>query len=110
MARLQVITLEELLEMQVNDDEFTWVEALPRKAFDEGHIPGAVNIPMEHVAENAEKHLDNEDTVVVYCQNYACKASGVVAGKLLKLGYEDTVDFAAGKDGWTDAGFELETG
>lgn len=109
MVRIKMITLEDVLEMQVNDEPFTFVEALPRDHFDEGHLPGAVNIPLNQVDKLAPDLLDKGDTVVVYCASYACKASTHVTRKLLELGYRNVLDYKGGKKEWKREGFKLET-
>jgi rhodanese-related sulfurtransferase len=108
MTRIRFITLEELLEMKVNNDDFTLIEALPEEAFKQGHIPGAVNIPSENIAQK-ESQVDKAKPVVTYCANYACQASTVAAKKLIDLGFEDVRDFKAGKQAWKDADLELDT-
>lgn len=107
--KLRFITLEKLLEMKANEEAFTLVDALPTESYEEGHIPGAVSIPSDDIAAKADEELTKEDVVVTYCASYSCKASTVAARKLLELGYEKTLDYKAGKKGWTEAGLELET-
>ncbi len=106
---LQLITIEQLLEMQINEVPFTIVDSLPRESYEEGHIPGAVNIPSDDIARKANDLLDKNGTIITYCANYVCDASTVAARKLIDLGYQRVLDFKAGKKAWKDAGFELES-
>ena len=106
MAKIKFIPIETLLEMQKNNEEFKLVEVLAEEYYNQGHIPGAINIPLDQL-ESTDK-LAKTDTIVVYCASYTCEASTKATKKLLELGYENVVDFKAGKKGWTDAGFELE--
>jgi rhodanese-related sulfurtransferase len=108
MTRLKFITLEKLLEMKENKDVFTLVDALPEESYREGHIPGAINMPSEKIARQAEAQLDKTATIVTYCGSYACKASTIAARKLIGIGYKNVLDFKAGKKAWKDAGFEWE--
>lgn len=108
MARLKYVPLEELLTMMENNDKFKLVEALSEEAYREGHIPGAVNVPVERATEEAGRKLKKSDKIVVYCASYTCHASTKLARQLMKLGYKKVMDFKAGKKGWTDAGLELE--
>jgi rhodanese-related sulfurtransferase len=51
-------------------DEFLLVETLPETAYHHAHLPGAVNLPPEKVAELAPTLLpDKHAEVVVYCAN-----------------------------------------
>jgi len=108
VQRLKMVTIEELLEKQANEEEFALVDTLPEDSFREGHLPGAVNMPSDEVAQRAAEELDKEATIVTYCANYTCQASTVAAKKLIELGYANVLDFKAGKQGWQKAGFELE--
>lgn len=108
MVRIKFISLDQLLEMKANNDRFKLVEVLSEDNFKEGHIPGAINLPMDKLAVLAKKYLKKTDTIVVYCASYACHASTKAAELLLKMGYRKTLDFKASKKGWIDAGLELE--
>lgn len=108
MVKIKFISLDQLLEMKVNNDKFKLVEVLSEDNFEEGHIPGAINLPIDKLSSLAKKYLKKTETIVVYCASYACHASTHAAEILLKMGYKKTLDFKASKKGWTDAGLELE--
>ena len=108
MKKLTFITIERLLEMNANDEKFTLVDVLSEESYKEGHIPGAINIPLGNLESLAERYLDRKDTIVVYCGSYSCQASTKATKKLLEMGYENTLDFKAGKRGWQHAGLGLE--
>ena len=104
---LELITLERLLEMRENGERFTLVEVLPEPSFKEGHLPDAINIPVESLETEAPRLLGRHDKVVVYCGGYMCAASTKAARKLAEMGYKHALDFKAGKNGWKAAGFPL---
>jgi rhodanese-related sulfurtransferase len=110
MKQIMMISVEKLLEMQVNRQDFVLIEVLSEEHFNNGHIPGAIHIPLNELNEEtlAKNYITKEDTIVVYCTTYSCPASTEAAIKLLEMGYEKTYDFKAGKQGWDAAGFELE--
>lgn len=110
MKRIKFIALDQLLEMKTNHDDFMIVDVLSPEKFQDGHIPGAVNIPANKIAQEAKNRIDKKDTVVVYCGSYTCGASTVAARELLDLGYTKTLDFKGGKKAWTNAGMDLEIG
>jgi rhodanese-related sulfurtransferase len=72
----------------------------------EGHIPGAVNIPIRTLAQNLDK-VPTDRQVYVYC------ASGFRAGQALSslgmLGYDNVLSYKPGWAGWTDAGEDVST-
>jgi rhodanese-related sulfurtransferase len=43
------------------------VEVLPRDEFEEEHLPGAINMPLRKLEEDAPRALDPSRPVVVYC-------------------------------------------
>ncbi|HMA61676.1 MAG TPA: rhodanese-like domain-containing protein [bacterium] len=108
MVKIKTITIEKLLEMKHNNEDFKLVEVLNNKAYNHGHIPGAINIPAGELSERAPEELDKDETIVVYCSSYSCTASPSAAKKLTSMGYKNVYDFSAGKLGWEDAGLELE--
>jgi len=106
--KLAFITIERLLEMNANDEKFTLVDVLSEESYKEGHIPGSINIPLGNLEPLAERYLDRKDTIVVYCGSYSCQASTKATKKLQEMGYENTLDFKAGKRGWQHVGLGLE--
>jgi rhodanese-related sulfurtransferase len=63
---VKFITTEGLLEMRANDQNFKLVEVLAREEFRKGHIPRAINIPLDQLPELSKEYLTKSDTVVVY--------------------------------------------
>jgi rhodanese-related sulfurtransferase len=103
------ITRAELRDLLHTD--VTIVEALPPEYFEQGHIPGAINLPHTEVRERADELLpDKHAPIVVYCANLPCRNSEVAAIVLTKLGYTDVREYAEGKDDWREAGLPLEQG
>ena len=102
-----MIPIETILELKANDEPFKLVEALLEEDYDRGYIMGAINVPLAKLENKALEILDKDETIVVYCGSYSCGASTKAAKKLVDIGYEDVLDFKAGKKGWVDAGFPL---
>lgn len=85
------------------------VEALPARYFDQGHLPGALNINVDEVKAKAPALLPRRDApIVVYCASETCRNSDQVAVQLLALGYADVAVFKGGKAAWEAAGLALE--
>jgi len=86
----------------------TVVEALPVRAYEAEHIPGAVNVPGELTAELAVAiEPDPARTLVVYCSGASCARSKVTAAAFERLGYHDVRVYAGGKSDWWQAGLPL---
>jgi len=108
MARLKFVSIDQLLEMQANNETFRLVEVLREEKFNQGHIPGAINIPADMLGQGAPGQLNKNDAIVVYCSSYACRASTNAARLLQGMGFGNVLDFKGGKKAWVDAGLELE--
>lgn len=108
MAKIRFMTIEQLLEIIENKEKFKLVEVLSEDSYNDGHIPGAINIPVDRLQKEASRKLKKTDTIVVYCASYHCHASTNAAKMLLKMGYKKTLDFKGGKKLWVDSGLELE--
>ena len=46
------------------------VEVLPAEQYEQLHLPGAINLPLKELAEQAQRRLDRSRPVIVYCNNY----------------------------------------
>ena len=46
------------------------VEVLPRKEYEEEHLPRAINIPLKELNRASAAQLDRERSVIVYCHDY----------------------------------------
>lgn len=86
-------------------------EILGPQYFEAGHLPGAINLPLEGFGENALRSLPNKSAdIVVYCASATCQNSDIAARKLQSLGYQNVRLFRGGKAAWKDAGHALVTG
>jgi rhodanese-related sulfurtransferase len=105
---VETITREELREL-VGAGEVTLVHALPEPYFRKEHIPGALQLDHERVAEQAPERLPDKDArIVTYCADLACPNSEIAANRLIALGYTDVRQYAEGIAGWIEAGLPVE--
>jgi rhodanese-related sulfurtransferase len=52
----------------VRDPRVAVLDVLSREAYTAGHLPGAINIPLQQLRERAADELsDRDQAVVVYC-------------------------------------------
>ena len=106
----RTITRQEIVELLDAGAPLHLVETLRPQHFEQAHLPGAVLIEMETVAEQAPAVLPDRDALVItYCSNTACQNSRVVSEKLAKLGYTDVRRYEQGKQDWIDAGLPVES-
>lgn len=105
------ITREELSAKIHQHARFILVEALPAQYYDAGHLPGAINLPLDAIENRSGDVLPDKDTeVVVYCSGPTCQNSHVAQRKLATMGYSNVRVFSGGKAEWSQAGETLVTG
>lgn len=97
------------LKRAIDSGEVTVVETLRAAHFAQGHLPGAIHIHFEAIADEAPEWLpDKNAAIVTYCSNTACRNSEAAANRLVAMGYTNVRKYAAGKDDWRDSGLPLE--
>ncbi|MBS3765064.1 rhodanese-like domain-containing protein [Candidatus Bipolaricaulota bacterium] len=100
----------EKLESKLEDQcGFTLIEVLEEEEYEQGHIPGAINIPLEEIGREVKDKLETEQEIIVYCADEDCGASPAAAEKLDKLGFENVRDYEGGKKDWVEAGNRITT-
>jgi rhodanese-related sulfurtransferase len=109
-AAVREINVAELATRLASAQPPLIAEILGPAAFAAGHLPRAINLPLEGFAENALRALPSKAAeVVVYCASATCQNSDIAARKLQSLGYQNVRLFKAGKAAWKDAGHPLVT-
>ena len=105
MARLMSSTeLHERID-RIND-EFVLVDLHPADAFQRDHIPGAINIPLDKLEEQALKTLNKNKRVIVYGDESKDIPSEKAAELLESLGFRKVADFDGGIAAWKHAGYK----
>jgi rhodanese-related sulfurtransferase len=74
--------------------------------YEEGHIPGAVNIPLRELAANVDK-IPTDRQVFVYCKSGY--RAGVAVSSLRMMGYDNALSFSGSWLAWTGAEEEVST-
>ena len=85
------------------------IDARSPEAYQNEHIPGAINIPHRKMNEETTKHLDKTALVVIYCDGIGCNASTKGALNMTKLGYR-VKELMGGLDWWKRDGHKTEGG
>ena len=104
------ITAQELSARIREHARFVLVEALPPQYYEAGHLPGAINLPLDAIEPKAAEVMpDKETEIVVYCASASCQNSHIAERKLASMGYGRVRVFSGGKAAWSEAGYPLET-
>lgn len=103
------ISLEELESKLDAGEIFRLVEVSKAEDFKNGHIPGAINIPLTSLAETANRKFRKYEQIVVYCQA-ATSSVGIAAARILQQsGFSNVLLFREGKEAWQKAGYPIDT-
>lgn len=106
---MKTISLSDLVTKIQSNSRSVLVEALPARYFEQGHLPGAVNINVGETQAKAPHMLPNKGAdIVVYCASATCTNSNQVAAQLCALDYTNVSVFKGGKAEWEAAGHSLE--
>ena len=97
------ITAEEAKQIMDTEEGYIILDVRTQEEYDEGHIPGAIVISHEEIAEKAEQVLtDKDQLILVYCRSG--RRSKIAAEALVELGYTNIKEFG----GITDWPYEVE--
>ena len=104
----RAIDRTELLR-HLRDGTATMVEVLGPMYFDDAHLPGALNIPLDLIDTLASSLLPDADAlIVVYCSDASCQSSQIAGERLEELGYRNVAVYADGKLDWIEHGLPVE--
>ena len=97
------ITAEEAKRIMDSEEGYIILDVRTQEEYDQGHIPGAVVISHEEIAEKAEEVLtDKDQLILVYCRSG--RRSKLAAEALVELGYTNIKEFG----GIIDWPYEVE--
>ena len=97
------ITAEEAKQIMDTEEGYIILDVRTQEEYDQGHIPGAIVISHEEIAEKAEEVLtDKDQLILVYCRSG--RRSKIAAEDLVELGYTNIKEFG----GIIDWPYEVE--
>ena len=86
------ITAEEAKQIMDSEEGYIILDVRTQEEYDQGHIPGAILISHEEIAEKTEDVLtDKNQLILVYCRSG--RRSKIAAEALVELGYTNIKEF-----------------
>jgi rhodanese-related sulfurtransferase len=86
------ITAQEAKEIMDTEEGYIILDVRTQEEYDEGHIPGAIQISHEEIEARAEEVLtDKDQLILVYCRSG--RRSKIAAEALAELGYTNIKEF-----------------
>ncbi|HBG05887.1 MAG: sulfurtransferase [Geobacteraceae bacterium GWC2_58_44] len=90
------------------------VDARNAASFAEGHITGAIILPLDQARKNlsfpSSAKVPKDATIIVYCNGFSCHDSMEVGKLLMQAGYASVYVYEGGFPEWRDAGYPVATG
>ena len=88
-----------------------FVDARSQNHYENGHIPGAVSLPVGQFEERIESFLNRyppAQPIVTYCSGRTCEDSHDLAQFLSDVGFTNVRIFIDGFPGWEAEGYPIE--
>jgi len=106
LKEIETQEMEALLQKGHVAGDFFLIDARPFKRYEEGHIPGAVSIPVAKLEHDRSRLLpsDKNTTLLFYGGGPTCDMSLKSAELALKWGYENIKIYLAGEPEWKKSG------
>lgn len=100
VTRIAAADLQQLLK--TGGDSLVLIDSRPAGRYAQGHLPGALSIPLNELEKEGERLLptDRSKTLVFYCGGLSCQLSPKSAAIAVKLGFKDVRMFPEGEPGW----------
>jgi len=91
------------------------LDARPSVFFEQGHVPGALNLSRDRFARDYRQLASvlkavGDKPIIVYCAGGDCHDSRLVANALLSLGFGNVTVFTGGWEAWSEARLPVSTG
>ena len=109
---LPAVSLQQAKEAHANG-EALFVDARDAAFYEEGHIPGAVSLPVqefESIFPRLQAQLLAAPRLITYCDGASCEMSVELTEKLLFAGLVRVEIFTGGIQQWKAAGQPVEKG
>lgn len=90
-----------------NRDQAVFVDIRNENAYQKSHLPGAINIPLEHIDKRKDKlKRYNGQTIIAYCDTGSSTLNAVKA--LQAQGWEQVHQLRGGLSAWREAGLPID--
>lgn len=86
--------------------ELVVVNVLDEKLYDDCHIKGSVQLPINKINSFVQRHHKDSE-IVVYCSNYKCSTSEYVGKKFLEKGFTNVSIYEGGTAEWYQKGLPV---
>jgi rhodanese-related sulfurtransferase len=107
-GEVRVISLEELKVTLDAGGKILLFNPQTEILFNEGYIPGSVNIPLKEILQTDKLPQDKETMIVSYCLGHRGETAREAAELVTRRGYHQARWLKGGTAEWVGAGYPLE--
>jgi glyoxylase-like metal-dependent hydrolase (beta-lactamase superfamily II)/rhodanese-related sulfurtransferase len=105
VATIPQIAVDELKHWQDEKRDVQVIDVRQPGEYRNGHVPGAISVPLAHVAEQASGLDPNRQTAVICAGGYRSSAA---TGILARQGFRNLFNVVGGTSAWINAGYAVE--
>lgn len=98
-----------ITDLRRNQTDLLLIDVRDSQAYQDGHIQGAVSIPLPEIERQSDSLLPRNKPIVVYCKNVRCEMSGHAVSIWQKLGIQNIQKLEGGFDEWKALGYPVAT-
>lgn len=106
-TNIRTITAEELKGKIGKSQELTVINALDKETYDDCHITGSINIPLNALQDRV-KDWDRNKEIVTYCAQETCPVSRKAFELLASMDFTNIYAYEGGMREWHQKGFPSE--
>jgi rhodanese-related sulfurtransferase len=107
LASVQSLSAQELKDKIASNPALIVINVLPKEAYNDCHIAGSINIPLENL-EDRVKRWTRDTEIVVYCASQQCPLSREAYKTLAELGFTNIYAYEGGIEEWKAKSFSCE--
>jgi len=104
--RVPEISQQQLLEWQASANKPLLVDVRSAEEYQQGHVPGAINIPHDQVKQRLAEFGDKNAEIVLYCRSG--RRTGMAVDALSEAGYTRLKHLQGDMNAWQDSQLPIE--
>jgi rhodanese-related sulfurtransferase/uncharacterized membrane protein YphA (DoxX/SURF4 family) len=102
---INIISVDEAYQAYIGSEEYLFVDVRSVSEYEDGHIEGALLIPLSEIIDRLSE-LPTDRPIVVYCNGSSCNRSGSAAEILISNGFTEVYDLGGtGIIEWIEKGY-----
>lgn len=98
-APLPTVSYDEVKQASLQGNP-TLIDARNEVSFNIGHIPNAINLPVDSDNDKIKLAVATYNNIIVYCTGASCPDSKKLAAKLIAAGAENIKIYPGGWEEW----------